>query len=1089
VTATFERLKRLGGPHARGRVAAAVLQGVGVAAGIAALGLWWAPRPLAVAAAWLAILGVLFLAGRAALRAARTAQPRALAPVVERVARLRAGSIAGILQQEGSGSVALFALADERATGMLADADPVVRPVLWAATRRRVLRAAVALAVGAVAVVLVSPAPAGAAFWHPLTAFADARAPIRIDVDHDRVRRGDFVDVTIAAPGATTAMLWMRGPGEPWRATPVPLDAARGSRRLGPLDTDVFLRATSGSRSSPERHVAVALPAFLASLDLTARFPRYLERADEQLAPGPDTVPLPTGTVVTVSGTASVALARAAWVGAARDQVIPLTLSGAGFQGRLAPRTSGVWHLEVRTADGAPLEGEDPELALRIIADSAPVVLVPVPGHDASLPLSLRQPLVIDAHDDHAVTRVELVSWRVSQTGKVGELVRERLAIGPASAHVLLETELDATHRNLLPGDTLRMQVVAWDNAPVPQEGRSAALALLLPTLTELRAATRDAARDLGDTVSALAQAAAALADHTRDLAAQRQRAPEGGAAQASNGQPGALPFDASERAAAVAHDQAELEQRARQLAQAVDDLARAANAADMRDTAFAARLDEVRRLLQRALTPELSQRLRELQAAVARLDPQATREALDALATAEQQFRQALERSQDLFKRAAVEGALASLAADAEELRRRQGHWNETDGPHPDSAAAVHERGLAAGTDSLARGIAQAAQDLSAESPEGTPLAEPAAAAEGARTAMRGAAGAADLADASAALRQGQAAESDLARVPGLLRQRRDSLTHAWRQETLEALDRALDESVDLARREQAIVDSLRHGDAGPGLRARQASVEQGAAAVLDQVRAAEGRHALVSPQLEGVVGFAERQMGATRAELEEAAPNVDAAASDAEQSVDALNATAYALVRAHNDVAGAQSGTGFAEAIAQLARLAQQQGSLNAQAQGLLPLAIGPGGSLRYQLGALAQEQRALADQLERLQATGGSSAAGPLGQEARDLAAQLEAGRVDAQLVQRQDRLYHRLLDAGRTLSSPEPAQDRERVSVAASGDSVHVPVPLRPGAAGLGPLLRFPTWEELRDLTPDERRLVLEYFQRVNAPPSR
>src|SRR2546422_7549907 len=39
-----------------------------------------------------------------------------------------------------------------------------------------------------------------------------------------------------------------------------------------------------------------------------------------------------------------------------------------------------------------------------------------------------------------------------------------------------------------LPGDTLRLRVDAWDNAPTPHVGRSAELALRLPSLEELRA-------------------------------------------------------------------------------------------------------------------------------------------------------------------------------------------------------------------------------------------------------------------------------------------------------------------------------------------------------------------------------------------------------------------------------------------------------------------------------------------------------------------------------------------------------------------------------------------------------------------------
>ena len=57
----------------------------------------------------------------------------------------------------------------------------------------------------------------------------------------------------------------------------------------------------------------------------------------------------------------------------------------------------------------------------------------------------------------------------------------------------------------------------------------------------------------------------------------------------------------------------------------------------------------------------------------------------------------------------------------------------------------------------------------------------------------------------------------------------------------------------------------------------------------------------------------------------------------------------------------------------------------------------------------------------------------------------------------------------------------------MSRAATGDSIRRPPALAPGAAGAGPRLRYPTWEELADLTPEQRRLVLEYFRRLNAAP--
>src|SRR5437660_761330 len=403
------------------------------------------------------------------------------------------------------------------------------------------------------------------------------------------------------------------------------------------------------------------------------------------------------------------------------------------------------------------------------------------------------------------------------------------------------------------------------------------------------------------------------------------------------------------------AREQEGLQQRVQELSRAVEEVTRAAQAAGLGDTAFQARLREVQELLRRAVTPELAARLRELQEALARLDPEATRRALERLAEAQQHLKDQLERSQELFRRAAVEGALASLAADAEDLRRRQAEWNRDDAARPDRAG-----------------------------------------------------------------------------------------------------------------------------------RSRQAAVEEGTDAVARQIREAAGKHALVSPQLDAALGYAKRQMAAARSQLEEADPNAAEAAALADDAVDALNATALALARSRSQVAGGKSGSGFAEAVEQLARLARDQQGLNGLAQGLLPLMGLSGEAMLQRLQALAARQRALAEQLERLQAEGANAAAGPLAQEAKELARQLEAGRLDQQTIERQQRLYRRLLDAGRTLSNDEPDENKERVSRSATGDSVHIPDILKPGATGAGPRLRYPRWEELQGLTPEQRRLVLEYFRRLNAP---
>jgi hypothetical protein len=1087
VTDTAARLRRLGRPHVRARAGAVVLAGLGVALAIAGAGIALAPRVGAVLAAWLLIASVAAVAAWLAVRVGGHAAPHTVGRLVEAAGGTRAGSVVGLLAPPVTAgtSAELVGLADRRAAAVVERAAPAVGRLLARGTRVSLLAAAGAATLGAALFLATAPtAGRAAAFWHPLRTLVDARAPVRLAVDRAAVRRGDTVTATIDVPAATRALLWTRGPGEPWRPAPLALDSlGHATQRLGPLQGDLYLRASAGSRRSAERRVTVALPAFLAGLELTARYPAYLARPDEPLVPSSDTIAVPEGTVILTSGTASVPLTAAAW----RHGTAPtrLTVLGTAFSGRLAPVSSGTWLLDLAPASGTPLEGDPAELRLSIVPDSAPVVTVPVPGRDTTLPLSLRQPLVIDARDDHGLTRLEVVSRRVSQTGKVGEVLRQSLDVSNAGERAIIEGELDAGRRGLVPGDTLRFQVEAWDNAPTPHVGRSAEFALRLPSLDELRAATRAASRDVARAADSLATAARELGQRTGDLAQQRSRDAGSPRRSGASERDGALPFQATERAQAVAREQEALEARVRELSRAVEEIARAAQAAGIGDTAFEARLREVQELLQRAVTPELEQRLRELEAALAKLDPEATRQALARLAEAQQQLRAELERSQELFRRAAVEGALASLAADADELRLRQARWNRDDAPRPDSAAAARQRLLAERVDSLARGLDQVARDLGAPRAADTPLAAPQHAARTAGSAMRRAAAAAAQQQASQAGAAGTEAEQQLADVPAALRGRRDSLAREWRRETLAALDRALSETAALAYRQQHVAEALRSGDMSATTRSQQGSVEEGTDAVARQIREAAGKHALVSPQLEAALGYAKREMAGARAQLEEADPNASEAAARADEAVDALNATALALARSRAQVSSARSGSGFAEAVEQLARLARDQQGLNGQAQGLLPL-MAAGDAVREQLRALAARQRALAEQLERIQAQGANSGAGQLAAEAKELARQIEAGRLDRQTIERQQRLYHRLLEAGRTLSNDEPDETRERVSRAATGDSVHLPDVLKPGATGAGPRVRYPTWAELEGLTPEQRRLVLEYFRRLNAP---
>jgi hypothetical protein len=73
---------------------------------------------------------------------------------------------------------------------------------------------------------------------------------------------------------------------------------------------------------------------------------------------------------------------------------------------------------------------------------------------------------------------------------------------------------------------------------------------------------------------------------------------------------------------------------------------------------------------------------------------------------------------------------------------------------------------------------------------------------------------------------------------------------------------------------------------------------------------------------------------------------------------------------------------------------------------------------------------------------------------------------------------------MLDAGRTLQGHEEDLKKERQSTPATDDSVHVPPALRARLQDENDRLRVPSWEELQRLSPEERRLVVDYFRRLS-----
>jgi hypothetical protein len=182
-------------------------------------------------------------------------------------------------------------------------------------------------------------------------------------------------------------------------------------------------------------------------------------------------------------------------------------------------------------------------------------------------------------------------------------------------------------------------------------------------------------------------------------------------------------------------------------------------------------------------------------------------------------------------------------------------------------------------------------------------------------------------------------------------------------------------------------------------------------------------------------------------------------------------------------------ESGTGVQQQLEELAKLAKQQGELNGRSNSLLPLNLGPK-AMSQQVGAIAREQRDIAQKLGGMNKGGARDdllgRLDDLVQEADQLARDLEGGRLTPQMTKRQAELFHKLLDAGKTIERDEVSEERK--AEAAKPLPPSVIRALKPGLFDDSARYTAPTAEQLRDLPPAYRRLILEYFQKLNSSES-
>src|SRR3954452_14542270 len=130
----------------------------------------------------------------------------------------------------------------------------------------------------------------------------------------------------------------------------------------------------------------------------------------------------------------------------------------------------------------------------------------------------------------------------------------------------------------------------------------------------------------------------------------------------------------------------------------------------------------------------------------------------------------------------------------------------------------------------------------------------------------MRRAAGAMGQGQRREARNRGESASRSLDPLGDQLERQRQQLQQQWRKEVAQSMDQALAETSRLAERQLKVQEDLQRGEPDAATCAEQAAIEEGVKKILEQMKQASGKNALVSPQIAAALGAAQLQMREAR-------------------------------------------------------------------------------------------------------------------------------------------------------------------------------------------------------------------------------
>ncbi len=260
-----------------------------------------------------------------------------------------------------------------------------------------------------------------------------------------------------------------------WRQEPL----KEGKHRFAALDFSFDYQVRTPWAASDTFRVEVFEKPMITSLDLRYDYPAYTGLPSRHLPDASGVIQTLQGTTVGFRFEANNPLQDALCIFDDGEVVHPRRIGRQSYEGEFIVQHSGGYQLKLTDVLGS--ESHPVMKSITALPDKIPVVEIVIPGRDTVITQNMVLPLRIDGADDFGITDVTL-HFMVDGT----EEQRAPLLASIPETMFSLDHLFDLSTLRLIPGDEVVYWVSVTDNRPEPQTGESRRYRARFPSIEEI---------------------------------------------------------------------------------------------------------------------------------------------------------------------------------------------------------------------------------------------------------------------------------------------------------------------------------------------------------------------------------------------------------------------------------------------------------------------------------------------------------------------------------------------------------------------------------------------------------------------------